>query len=220
MVGLSHGNAMIEWLLSFLFGHDMIEVFLIFLGGSTLIASVLLHRDARKRYASTWASSETGSQDVSGGPYREGQITVTSLVPGEAPALAQAAAFSGHALSLYLAIFLPFFLPIAFNSPDCVTLTVVVIATGVATRRSAHRILDGSALPGVTSVVVPAMLGVTGVIALLPWSSAGATGRSQIALVNVVLPIWAAVQAALILASASAAQRIAKARDGLGRQEE
>lgn len=207
MVGSSRGNAMFEWLV-------------IFLGGSMLIAAILWYRATLKRYASTWTFTEAGARGVAGGAYREGQITPTSLVTGEAPALVQAAAFSGHALSLYMIIFLPFFLPIGFRTPDSVTLAAIVIAVGVATRRSAYRILDGGAPPGATSVVVPAALCVTGVIALLPWSSWDASGRQLLALFNVVLPIWAAVQAALIVAAASVARRFAKSRDGLGRQEE
>jgi hypothetical protein len=203
-----------------IFAGGMIELLLIFLGGSILIASVRSYRAAQKIYASTWTFTEARSQGVDGGPYREGPIPVSSLVPRDAPVLVQVAAFSGHALSLYMSVFLPFFLPIGFDFPDAVSLSVIVIAAGVATRRSTLRLLDGSAPPRATSVVLPAVLFMTGVIALLPWNSLGAPGRPQIALVHVVLPIWAAVQAALILASASVARRIAQTRDGLGRQEE
>lgn len=198
----------------------LIGLLLLSLGGSILIASVLLHRTMQKRYASTWSFPETRSQGADGGPRQEGQITVTPLVPRDAPALVQVAAFSGHTLSLYMSVLLPFFLPIGFDFPDAVSLSVIVIAAGVATRRSALRLLDGSAPPKATLVVLPAALFMTGVIALLPWNSRSAPARPELALVHVVLPIWAAAQAALILASASVARRIAQARDGLGRQEE
>jgi hypothetical protein len=209
---------MSEWLLRFLFRPDAgLELLLLFLGSLILGASIFLHWQTQKRYAFTWTSTETTSSGVAAGPYRDGQSTVTSLVPRAAPMLAQVATFSGHALSLYLTIFLPFFLPLCFRFPYAASLTVVVIAAGIATRRSALRILDGSAPPEETPAA-PAVLFMTGVVAFFPWPSFGTVTPSQVALFNVVLPLWAAVQAALILASARLPRRVAQGRDGVGRQ--
>ncbi len=69
-----------------------------------------------------------------------------------------------------MSVFLPFFLPIVFDFSAAASLCVMVIAAGVATRRSALRILDGSAVPGATSTVVPAVLFMTGGIAFVLWS--------------------------------------------------
>ncbi len=219
--GSSRHDTMLERLLDFLLRRNkVIELLLLSLGGSLLVVSVLVHWHTQKRYASTWTFTETRSEVAAGGPYREGELTVASLVPRDAPVIAQIASFSGHALSLYMSVFLPFFLPIVFDFSTAASLCVMVIAVGVATRRSALRILDGSALPGATSTVVPGVLLMTGGIVFVLWSSSLHPVPLQIGLFHVVLPIWAAVQAALILASARVERPIAQARDGLGQQEE
>jgi hypothetical protein len=95
-----------------------------------------------------------------------------------------------------------------------------MIAAGLATRHSASQILDGSAPPGATSVAVPVALLITGGIAFLRWGSLIQPVYPQMAIFRVVLPIWAAVQAALILASTRVARPIAPPRESLGPQEE
>ncbi len=59
----------------------VIELLLLALGGSLLVVSVLVHCHSQKRYASTWTFTETRSEVAAGGPYREGELTVASLIP-------------------------------------------------------------------------------------------------------------------------------------------
>lgn len=191
-----------------IFTGGILQLLLILLGGSILLASVLFYRTTHKRYASTWAFTATGSESVTGGPYREGQIPVTRLVQRDAPGITRVAAFSGLALSLYLAIFLPFFLPIVFESSTAAGLSIVLIAVGVATRRSALGILDGSAPPGATSEAVATVLFMTACAAFLPWGSLRHPASLPIALFQVAVPIWTAVQGGLILVAARSARRL------------
>jgi hypothetical protein len=109
---------MSDGLLNFLFLHGgVITLLLLSLGAMVLVASVLLYRHTQRKYASTWTFTETRTQGALGGPYREGEIAVPSLILGDTPLLSRVAALSGHALAFYLAIFLPFFLPIASSFP-------------------------------------------------------------------------------------------------------
>jgi hypothetical protein len=71
----------------------------------------------------------------------------------------------------------------------------------VASRRSALRTLDGNAPPSETWWLVPLALSMTGGIALLLWDVLRAPMHLRVTLFHVVLPIWAAVQATLIVMS-------------------
>lgn len=210
---------MFALLLNFLFLPNAVFVLVLLILGSVLLfVSVLLHRNDQKHYSSTWTFARTRSQDVSAGPYRGEPLPVTSLVSGNAPWTARAASLSGHALSLYLAVFLPFFLSIVLDFEPAAGLSVVMMAAGLITRRSALEILDGNTPPDATSA--PATLFATGAIAFIMWGVLRAPMPMQITLFHVVLPIWAAVQSTLIVKTASEARRIARSHESVGRQDE